>query len=195
MGGGRAAQEALRPHSHHFANPLHAFIAHVRIKGRAFQISLGVPEAAIAGEGARTGSDDILLACVNKAGWLLEHIQDEPADEGTPNQRAASTHKLVKRTGRPAGPSSGSAAASAPTPAPRQEAAAQNISLREASAKSIQHMWRRRKGRFTSRGTAIMPAKKCAIMEVRFLLSPRACTTTFGNSLVDNTPSQHTTHL
>jgi hypothetical protein len=82
---------------------VHALFAHVRERGKEFQIDLGVPAESIKGEGNQTHSDLIIMALAKKAGWLLERKQDEPDDEGTKAQKVASMFP-ERRKGRGPGP-------------------------------------------------------------------------------------------
>ena len=148
---------------------LSAAIAHVRIKGTAFQMDLGIPASEIQGTGARTTVDAILLAFIHKAGWKLERKQDKP-DEGTPNEKAASLFHFDKRAGRPAGPSTkGSektaAGAGAAAKAPSKTEQRRKLSHAQAIEK-LQRAWRRRRGKFTSRGTAIVGPASAALVQV-----------------------------
>jgi pyruvate/2-oxoglutarate dehydrogenase complex dihydrolipoamide acyltransferase (E2) component len=94
------------PHEYRHGEDVLALFAHVRERGKDFQIELGVPAESIKGEGKQTHADLIIMALAKKAGWLLERKQDEPDDEGTKAQKVASMFSFRKRPGRPAGPTS-----------------------------------------------------------------------------------------
>lgn len=165
-----AENNAKYPHQYQHGDDVHALLAHARLQGRQWLIDLGVPEEEIRGTGARTHADLIFMAFAWKAGWTLTRKQDEPDDEGTPTEKAASLFTFGKRPGRPAGPSaakgptaaSGAAKAKAPT-----KAEAKSAIEREAALVKLQRAWQRRRGRFTSRGTAIVAPRRAAIVEVR----------------------------
>ena len=86
-------------HEYRHGDDVLALFAHVRERGKVFQIELGVPAESIKGEGKQTHADLIIMAFAKKAGWLLERKQDEPDDEGTKAQKLASMFSFGKRSG------------------------------------------------------------------------------------------------
>ena len=162
--------KAKYPHEYRHGDEVHALFAHARQQGKKWLIDLGVPEEKIKGTGAQTHADLLIMAFAWKAGWTLKRKQDEPDDEGTKAEKAASMFSLGKRPGRPAGPSAAKASTSstkgAATKAPTK-AEARSALEREAAIKVLQKAWQRRRGKFTSRGTAIVAPRRAAIVEVR----------------------------
>lgn len=159
----------LYPHEYWHGNAVHSLMAHVRLQGKQFQIDLGVPEEEIKGTGARTHPDAIILALAWKAGFKMEHLQDEPNTDGTPNENHAATHAFSKRAGRPAGPSAtkaGGGANAAPASS-REEVISK--AARDRAVAVLQRAWRGKRGRFTSRGTAIVAPTRVAMVEVRII--------------------------
>ena len=158
------------PHEYWHGDDVHATIAHVRLQGKASQIELGISEDKIKGNGLRTHADLIIMALAHRAGFKVERVQDEPDEEGTPTEKAASLFTFAKRAGRPAGPSAATAKAPAAASAKKQQAAASELktkSERDAAIAVLQKAWRNRRGKFTSRGIAITAPKAVAMVEVR----------------------------
>ena len=158
------------PHPFWHGNAVNALFAHARAQGKDWQIALGVPEEKIYGQGLRTHADLLILAFAHKAGWDVDKLQDEPCENGTPAEKAASMYSFRKRAGRPAGPSAATAKAPAAASAKKQQAAASELrtkSERDAAIAVLQKAWRNRRGKFTSRGIAITAPKAVAMVEVR----------------------------
>ena len=145
----------------------HALLAHARLMGKAWQIELGVPAEEIKGTGARTTADLLIQAFAWKAGWKLERKQDEHDDQGTPNENAASTHTFTKRAGRPAGPGGG---ANAEKGGGGSKSELRSKAEYEQAICVLQKAWLKKRGRFTSRGTAIVAPKPAALVQVRRLI-------------------------
>lgn len=174
-----AACLAKYAHQYQHGDDVHALVAHARLQGRKWQVELGIDEKEIKGDGARTHADLIIMAFAWKAGWQLHRKQDEPDDEGTPNEKAASLFTFSKRAGRPAGPSNKGASTAkgkAPTGKAPSKAEALSAAQREAALVLLQRAWQRRRGKFTSRGTAIVAPREQATVSVRIFGSKAPAT-------------------
>ena len=95
-------------HEYWLGHDAHALIAHVRLAGKAFQLSLGIALEDISGTGrdctgARTPADVIILALARRAGWEVQRTDGALGEGDTPNAKAAAGYNLAKRSGRPAG--------------------------------------------------------------------------------------------
>ena len=156
------------PHEYWHGDDVHATIAHVRLQGKASQIELGISEDKIKGNGLRTHADLIIMALAHRAGFKVERVQDEPDEEGTPTEKAASLFTFAKRAGRPAGPSAEKDTGKTNAKQSQSKDDRSKAQLL-AALLVLQRAWRRRRGKFTSRGTAITAPKAVAMVEVRRL--------------------------
>jgi hypothetical protein len=95
---------------------------------------------------------------VRRAGWDSNLVQEEPDEEGTQNDKAASMYDYAKRVGRPGG-SSGIGGSSNAVPTKKEERSKKEY---EEKITVLQRWWRARRGRFTSRGTAIVAPRAAA---------------------------------
>ena len=81
-------------HEYWLGHDAHALIAHVRLAGKAFQLSLGIALEDISGTGrdctgARTPADVIILALARRAGWEVQRTDGALGEGDTPNAKAA----------------------------------------------------------------------------------------------------------
>jgi len=155
-------------HEYWLGHDVHALIAHVRLAGKAFQLSLGIALEDISGTGrdctgARTQADVIILALARRAGWEVQRTDGALGEGDTPNTKAAAGYSFSKRSGRPAG----SKAPEAKAPVTGTVGKAKVEAKRLAAITRLQKAWRARRGRFTSRGTAIVAPKAAAIVELQ----------------------------
>lgn len=95
-------------HEYWLGHDVHALIAHVRLAGKAFQLSLGIALEDISGTGrdctgARTQADVIIMALARRAGWEVQRTDGALGEGDTPNTKAAAGYSFSKRSGRPAG--------------------------------------------------------------------------------------------
>ena len=154
-------------HEYWLGHDAHALIAHVRLAGKAFQLSLGIALEDISGTGrdctgARTPADVIILALARRAGWEVQRTDGALGEGDTPNAKAAAGYNLNKRSGRPAG-----SKAPVTSTVGKAKVAAKVEAKRLAAITRLQKAWRARRGRFTSRGTAIVAPKAAAIVELQ----------------------------
>lgn len=168
----KTAAELARPHKHMFHDQAHAIVCTLRLdKNLAkYYCPTLVDERGVCTVNGKTNAGDILVAMYNKLGGDAAPSRKQVPTNASKNARGAVAFNLTRRQGRA---NKAMEIADAAAKLVKQRGRAQVLRDAEKRRRGSARCRRAKVGhslklgKFTTRGNAIVPAKKAAVVEVR----------------------------